>query len=242
MRFENMGSNMTTKTKPLRLTLTLILVLAAALGTSCGVEKVDDGASTRAKDYDPLTEGSSDQVLPGDRDVFIDVDESVPAESPCAKTEWDLFHFGDGQEALHPSDRNPALNGILVNRCAACHNIGPASSGATPFSFVLDPQQLVMTIWHRQQGDARFVVPGNPDESQIFLRAAMKQDMPPMYDAAAGAKPLERLTFSEQSVLREWITSCLGTDPLNGVGTSSAGGAEAAGTNAGGAAGAGGTN
>jgi hypothetical protein len=239
MRFETVGTNMTTKTKPLH--FPMLLVFAAAFGTSC-MEKVDDGASTRAQDYDPITEGSSDQVLPGDRDVFIDVDESMPVESGCAKTEWDLFHFGDGEEAKAPSERTPALNGILVNRCAGCHDIGGASSGATPFSFALDRQKLVMTIWHRQQGDARFVVPGNPDESQIFLRAAMKQDMPPIYDIAAGAKPLERLTFSEASVMRDWITNCLGPDPLNGAGTTSAGGAGAAGTTTGGAAGAGGTN
>jgi hypothetical protein len=220
----------------------MLLVLSSAFGTSC-VEKADDGAATRAKDYDPITQGSSDQVLPGDREVFIDVDESTPADSPCAKTEWDLFHFGDGQEALPPKDRDVSQNGIFVNRCAGCHNIGGASSGATPFSFVMDPQKLVDTIWDRgANGKARFIVPGNPDESQVFIRAAMKQDMPPMYDLASNAKPLERMNFSEQSVLREWITNCLGTDPLNGVGTSSASGAAAAGTNTGGAAGAGGTN
>ena len=78
--------------------------------------------------------------------MFLDVDESIPADSPCAKTEWDLFHFGSGQEALAAKDRDVSQNGILVNHCAQCHDIGGASSGATPFSFVMDPQKLVNTI------------------------------------------------------------------------------------------------
>lgn len=245
MRLENTGSNMTRKMKALR--LPMLLVVSAAFTPSC-FEPVDDQSTMRAQGWDGV---STDNVLPADREVFIDVDESVVADSPCAKTEWDLFHFGDGQEGLSPADRDPAQNGILVNHCAACHAIGGASQGATPFSFVLDAQEMVNTLWHRLGGDARFIVPGNPDESQVYYRAVTKQDMPPIYDAATGAKPLDRMSYSEASVLREWIVNCLGSDPLSGAGTTTAsqatgagaGGAGGAGTtDTGGAAGAGGAN
>jgi hypothetical protein len=159
----------------------------AALAVLSSCEKVDDGASSRATGWD----GSLSTVIqPGPREVFVTIEETDKVDTPCDKTQMDA-------------------HAILQKNCAFCHNIGEASQGVPPFDFVMNDDLLKVKTWPRQGQTTplRFLIPGDPDNSVIFERAAMKRDMPPVQ--ADPQQPLyERITYSEASVLREWILNC----------------------------------
>lgn len=159
----------------------------AALAVLSSCEKVDDGAATRAQGWDGVT--LSTVIEPGDREVFTDIDETMPADSACAKTELDA-------------------HGILQEHCGACHAIGAASMGVPRFDFVMDDDQLKAKSWTREgSAPIRFLVPGDADNSAIYQRAVMNRDMPPLQ--ADPQQPFyPRITYSQGSVLREWITNC----------------------------------
>jgi hypothetical protein len=155
-----------------------------------GCEPVDDGASSRAKGWDPVKDGLSDNVLDGDRGVFIDIDETTPVADGCAKTVMDAHK-------------------ILQDNCASCHDQGPASMGVPVFDFVMNDDQLKTRMWTRATGPAiNFVSVGKPDESAIFIRAAIDRNMPPLA-TEIGQAEAPRITFSGVSVLRQWIEKCM---------------------------------
>jgi hypothetical protein len=165
-------------------TLGVSLLVAAA-----GCEPVDDGAATRAKGWDPVQDGLSDVVLPGARDVFVDTDETMTVADGCAKTTLDAHK-------------------ILQTQCASCHGDEATKQGLPAWGFILDDARMKTETWTRQnQPPIPFLKAGDADNSAIFLRAAINRDMPPIYDLGVDTAP--RVTFSQASVLREWITHCM---------------------------------
>ena len=155
------------------------------LSALAACEPVDDAAATRTPGWNgDLT----DNILPGDRDVFLDIDESMPAADPCEKTSADA-------------------RDILTKNCASCHD-GPNAVGLPQWDFVLDFDKLKTATWNREGMTLRFLIPGDADNSQIYVRAVIDQSMPPVGDLSTTLYP--RVTYSAGSVLREWITNCMG--------------------------------
>ncbi|HET6148698.1 MAG TPA: hypothetical protein VFH68_14275 [Polyangia bacterium] len=151
-----------------------------------GCEPVDDGASTRAKGWDGVL---TDNVVPGDRDVFIDTDETMTVADGCAKTEIDALK-------------------VLGDYCASCHGDPATAQGLPPWDYVLKPEQMKTATWMREgQPPIKFLDVGKPETSAIYMRAAMSRDMPPTYDV--GVKSPPKITYSGASVLREWIANCM---------------------------------
>jgi hypothetical protein len=160
-----------------------------------GCEPVDDGAATRAKGWDGVL---TDNVLPKDRPVYNTIEEDpmdVSADG-CEKTASDAIK-------------------ILEDNCASCHDKGtPAPDvlgcgGTTTFDFVLDPMKMQSQAWTRAgQAPMKYISAGDANASAIFLRAAGLRDMPPL-QICLEVPFYARLTFSQVSVLREWIDVCL---------------------------------
>jgi hypothetical protein len=174
----------------------------AALAVLSSCEKVDDGAARRAQGWDGTL---STVIEPGPREVFTDIEETMPAASPCEKTAADAHD-------------------ILKKNCALCHDIGQASSGVPRFDFVMDDEQLKVKTWERMgQAAQRFLIPGDPDNSVIYDRAAISRNMPPV-QGDPGQPFYPRVTYSEASVLREWILNCFEGGPVAAPSTGSAGG------------------
>ena len=110
---------------------------------------------------------------------------------------------------------------VLRKNCARCHggaNAG-ARQGQPPFDFVLDIDRLTSAVSGTVRDAAgkpvRFLVPGEPDHSRIYVRIAMGE-MPPPDVIGLPANP--RPSVSDLSVLREWITNCLGVMPSGAAG------------------------
>lgn len=160
--------------------ISVLLAMAAC-------EPLDNKAATRNPGWDgQLTEN----IEPADREVFVNIDETEKVATGCDKTVIDAHN-------------------ILKNHCASCHDIGMASFGVPRFDFVMDDAQLMTKTWDRTgQPAARFLTPGDPANSVIYLRSTMNRDMPPtMVDPNQPFYP--RVTFSEGSVLFEWIANCI---------------------------------
>jgi hypothetical protein len=101
---------------------------------------------------------------------------------------------------------------VLQRNCAGCH-APPAAMGG--FRSILDFPVLVTltssTLRDPVTGKpVRLVIPGNPDGSRVYRRAAAGE-MPPTRDASLPALP--RPTISDISVLRQWISACLPEAP-----------------------------
>lgn len=101
---------------------------------------------------------------------------------------------------------------ILERNCAGCHS-PPAAMGG--FRSILDfPVLVTLTSSTLRDPDTgqfvRLVIPGDPDGSRLYRRAA-GNEMPPMRDASLPALP--RPSISDISVLRQWIEACLPRDP-----------------------------
>lgn len=102
---------------------------------------------------------------------------------------------------------------ILANNCAHCHggdNPG-ARQGTPPFDCVLDPDRMVSMVSATAKDPdtlqpARFLKPGDPDHSRIYLRP-YNGEMPPPDVVGLPANP--RPSVSDLSVLRQWIESCV---------------------------------
>jgi phosphatidylethanolamine-binding protein (PEBP) family uncharacterized protein len=60
----------------------------------------------------------------------------------------------------------------------------------------------------------RFVAPGDPDNSRLYSRVA-RGEMPP--PDVVGLPPRPRPTVSDISILRHWITSCMGAAPAGAL-------------------------
>jgi hypothetical protein len=159
------------------------------LAAAVGCEPVDDGAATRNKGWNGVL---SDSVLPSDRPVYNSIEEDPMDVSMdgCAKTTNDA-------------------HAILKANCAQCHGPTGAPVGLPPWNFVLDDMTMKSMTWMRQDQPAiPFLKPGDPANSAIFLRAALLRNMPPVqFDVGQPFYP--RVTFSDSSVLEQWITNCM---------------------------------
>jgi hypothetical protein len=109
---------------------------------------------------------------------------------------------------------------ILQRDCARCHGgqSPGARQGQPPFDFVLDSDRLTQAVSATAKDlttmqPARFLVPGDPDHSRIYVRPAMGEMPPP---DVVGLPKLPRPGASELSVLRQWIAHCLGGD-MSGI-------------------------
>jgi hypothetical protein len=103
---------------------------------------------------------------------------------------------------------------ILERNCSGCHS-PPAAMGG--FRSILDFPVLVTlrssTLRDPVTGEfVRLVIPGDPDGSRLYRRAA-GNEMPPMRDASL--PPLPRPSISDISVLRQWIAVCLPEAPAS---------------------------
>ena len=124
----------------------------------------------------------------------------------------------DGARAAGPCDsiEQQSLE-IRQEYCASCHS-PPAKLGG--FDFVLDDARLCSAVSSTAKDDAgnpaRFVIPGDPDDSRLYHRMVVGE-MPPTQ-----TPPLPRASASDFSVLRTWILSCL--DRYGGADAASDGG------------------
>ena len=106
---------------------------------------------------------------------------------------------------------------ILSADCASCHGGRTAgeNKGTPPFDFVLNTAKLLVarSTTARDPVDPtkgmRFLVPGDPDGSRLYLlMAGGTPPMPP--PSPSGQAPMPAPTVSDLSLLRQWITNCLG--------------------------------
>jgi hypothetical protein len=115
---------------------------------------------------------------------------------------------------------------ILTLNCAPCHggrNPGERL-GQPPFDYVLNVEKLIAErsasvpdplapAANRIPGTPnfqgmRFVIPGDPDNSRLYLRA-LNKEMPPPPIVGMPDTVTSRPTVSDFSVLRQWIGACL---------------------------------
>jgi hypothetical protein len=115
---------------------------------------------------------------------------------------------------------------ILTQNCAPCHGGRNAGErlGQPPFDYVLNVAKLIVErsasvpdpvapAANRIPGTPnfqgmRFVIPGDPDDSRLYLRAVHKE-MPPPPIVGMSDTVTSRPTVSDFSVLRQWIATCL---------------------------------
>lgn len=102
---------------------------------------------------------------------------------------------------------------ILDRTCAHCHGGGApgARQGTPPFDCVLEPERMESMVSATAKDPethqpARFLKPGDPDHSRIYLRP-LAGEMPP--PDIIGLPPNPRPSVSDLSVLRHWIESCV---------------------------------
>jgi hypothetical protein len=103
---------------------------------------------------------------------------------------------------------------ILTTYCSECH-APPGAAGN--FSSILDFPTLI-TLRSATAKDpetmdpVRLLIPGQPEKSRLYQRAR-SGEMPPMRPPSE--PQLRRPTISSISLLRTWIQSCLGNDPVS---------------------------
>lgn len=165
------------------------LALPLALVTGACFQQLDENAWTPPPPEDPNKQPTT-VIEPGALPIGTSVDdEEQTTDDPCVKTRKDKTE-------------------ILTAYCARCHS-GATAIGLPPWDFVLDDSKLVTEEWIREgQAAQRFVIPGDPEHSAVYTRAAIIGDMPPQpTDLGTPRNPMPSL--SDLSVLREWILHCL---------------------------------
>jgi hypothetical protein len=165
----------------------LLLLWSALLGPSC-FQPVQTNAWTPQMAPDPNATPTTD-IEPSALPIQTNIDDDTQTtDDPCVKTEQDKTD-------------------VLTAYCARCHS-GPTAVGLPPWDFVLDDAKLVSELWIREgQPAQRFVIPGDPDHSAIYQRAAVIGDMPPQ-PTDLGTPRNPQPSLSDLSVLREWIMHC----------------------------------
>lgn len=176
----------------------MLLFLSCAAASSC-FQKLDSNAAGQ-----PAALSSSDGGIVTDLDT-----------PP-------IGYFGPNGEPATSADACEATTAqattILQTYCAACH--GGASAGARqgqpPFDYVLDVGRLEAAVSQTvmdpvSMKPARFLVPGDPDRSRIYMRI-VRREMPPR-PIDVSQQTLAAPSVSDISVLRTWITCCLGVSP-----------------------------
>jgi hypothetical protein len=210
-----------TVTGTMRRRLALLLLLGAPAAGGCFLQqKLDTEASSALGQPDPSTGGTSG-TGPGSggsgRVATGGQGGTAPGAGGSGAGGAPSGAGGAGMPVVVCDEIRVQARKILETNCAFCHQ-APANMGH--FDFVLDPDTLTTATGTT---GARFAVPGSPDESRLYRRAAAGE-MPP-----AGKMP--RPSMSDVAVLREWIATCLamGSPPMGGSGGSGAGGSGGAG-------------
>jgi hypothetical protein len=145
-------------------------------------------------------------------------DAAVEPKTYTTSLETPPIELEDGGTTRDPCVQTSAqVTEILTENCSRCH-APPASMGS--FQSILDFPKLV-TLRSNSVKDpvtgvpVRMLVPGDPDASRVYRRAA-GNEMPPQ-----NATP--RPTLSDISVLRTWIQSCLPPTALDEAAAGDAG-------------------
>jgi hypothetical protein len=188
--------------------VSLFVSLCATAATAC-LQQLDTTASSGSPVTPPpgatWDGGLSTVILPGPPPFeFSDPNGNiVTSDQPCDAT------------------RTQAI-AILTKDCAFCHGgrTPGERAGSPPFDFVLDPVKLTRTFTPNTTPPMLFVMPGDPNQSRLYVRARLGE-MPP-----ASQAQLPRPTVSDISVLYEWISNCLGAKPPAGGGSSADGGTD----------------
>jgi hypothetical protein len=179
----------------LRRHLPLLLMLCAPV--AC-LQKLESGAADNTRPrLDAAPPPTTATATP---DIELDLEEGKRTTTdPCIPT-------------------SEQAKAILTKACAGCHGGGPmASQGQPPFDCVLDFEKLKMRSSESVKDpkdptkNMRFVVPGDPDDSRLYVRI-VHEEMPPKLPFGLTVD-YPRPTTSDISVLREWITKCMGASP-----------------------------
>jgi hypothetical protein len=171
--------------------ISLCILLATPLLGSCFLQPVDSAASSQTSAVQNAPRGPT-KVLETPP-IELDFDGKRTTTDPCTAT------------------REQALE-ILTTYCAGCHGGRTPAEKHGDFNTILDTSALVMgvssTVNDPQNPTMkmRLLVPGNPDDSRIYLRVSHGEMPPP---AMLGLPPNPTPTISDISVLREWITNCI---------------------------------
>jgi hypothetical protein len=178
----------------MRAPVSLSVFLCAAVATGC-FQTLDTTASSGSPVTPPEPEkegGLSTVILPGPPPFgFFDPNgEIVTSDEPCDAT-------------------RAQASAILTKHCADCHGgrTPGERAGNPPFDFVLDPVKLANTFTQNTTPPMRFVLPGDPNHSRLYVRARLGEMPPP------AQMQLPRPTVSDVSVLHYWISYCLGAKP-----------------------------
>ncbi|MDP9034495.1 MAG: hypothetical protein M3O50_06780 [Myxococcota bacterium] len=142
---------------------------------------------------------------------------------PVALTPFPVF-LDDGGTSTDPCDLlKERAHAIRQTYCAQCHSPAPATS-LGGFDFCLDDAELLTArskVYRDPAGNLRpMLVAGDPDNSWMYLRVGTIGDMPPL--GSPHPPP------SDISVMREWISSCLGAKPAPAQAPSNVGAGDAA--------------
>jgi hypothetical protein len=168
----------------------MMAALLPLAGTAC-LQKLESGAADNAQPRldaaPPLT--TATETPP----IDLDTEGKETTNDPCVLTT---------QQAKE----------ILTKNCAGCHG-GGASAQEGKFDCVLDFKKLIMMTSNTVKDPKdpsrfmHFVVPGDPDDSRLYVRVALGEMPPPV---RFPLPEIPRPTISDVSVLREWISSCMG--------------------------------
>ncbi len=101
---------------------------------------------------------------------------------------------------------------ILEDNCAGCHSGRDLNARQGQFDFLFDFERLKaapssVADLRDAAKKMRFAAPGDPDNSRVYGRIS-RGEMPPPDVIGLGPRP--RPTVSDISLLRQWITACMG--------------------------------
>jgi serine/threonine-protein kinase len=153
----------------------------SAFALACSFGEIDNGPQFEditppgEQTTDPTDDPGSDQGDPGDN--FVDPpSQGDPTDEPDPNYDEDMFKTEIGK----------TVKEILETNCAGCHFNGVKSGN---MDYVLDFQKLL---------DNKKVVPGNKEDSQLFVRM-QQQSMPPAFMRD------QRPTFGQIELVGQWI-------------------------------------
>src|SRR5215831_17505444 len=207
----------------------LLLVLCAPFASAC-FQKLDDSAS---REFDP----NAAVVVPdgGGSGAPFPINLTTPDIGKTANESGDVT-------ATSPTACDKVkgdAHDIRQRVCSPCHE-GAGAQGA-PLTFILEDEMIINgKSTSAANAGKTYIIPGDPDNSLIYRRAAIIQDMPP--GSTDVRNPATSLSISDFSILRSWILNCTGASQTSGAVTTGTGGATGTTTTgAGGAAGTAGT-
>lgn len=180
----------------------LLLLLCAPFASAC-FQQLDEGAASEF--------GSTAQVevADGGSGAAFPVNLETPAIGATADEEGEVV-----ATAASACDKvRMDAHEIRQRVCAGCHE-GPSAQGA-PLKFILEDDRLINAkSTSTSNAGKTYIVPGDPDNSLIYKRAALIQDMPP--GTTDVRNPTTSLTVSDFSVLRSWIKNCTDAQGADG--------------------------